>query len=519
MSQANLNNEGQPIKVLWMGDLVNPTGFGRIGNEITIRLAQRGWQMCGVSIPWDGWPPSPLPYYVRPTGGQDIWNRLVHTASWYQPDVVVVCQDLPYAQTAFYGCKIDWSKTKFVIVTPIDGTPIHRDWLKTVDMADATFIISQFGVEMMRKSGQAAHLLHPGVNTNEFYPAESPDEVTALRQMADIDPEAFVIGSFMMNQGRKAVTATLDAFKEFALDKPDAILYLDMERRSPAGWDLPAVIEQVDPAGAVLRIDDTVRFRDKIQEAGVAGLRERFLLCDLTSQVSHREGFGLPNMEGQACKVPPTVLDWCSGPEIAGGERGVLVRRIDYMEMGTWGGARDAFPDMKNWIGQWCNLYKNRDRLARLATAGYEWAIQNTWDKAADQLETVLKRITADLRIKERTHEPTEPDAVVIPAPGHSDTYGPGHGQPDRPGIQQPPGGVSMPGGAGVDGGPEPDGDTGAGRRIAGVQPDDAAPAAGDQAAAERAQPGVRGERQRRSHEGERGVPASRQSGHAGPTV
>lgn len=431
MSQ-NLNNNGQPIKVLWFGDLVAQSGFGRIGNEVTKRLAARGWALVGGSVPWGGWPPPDLPYPVWGFGGQDIWNKVTALANQVQPDIIVVCQDYPYAQTLFHGCRIDWSVTKLIVVTPIDGTPVHPDWVTmSRDYADATMVISQFGVEGLRLAGVQADLLHPGVDANEFYPAESGDEVRAIREKVGIAPETFVIGSFMMNQGRKMVSATVAAFREFAVDKPDAVLYLDMEKVSPAGWDIPNLLKQVGVN------PEQVKYRDDARDAGVTGLRERMIMCDISSQMAHREGFGLPNIESQACGVPPTVLDWCSGSEIAGGERGVLVRRIDYMEHGTWGGARDGFPDMRNWVGQWSELYRNRARIDVLATKGREWAVQHTWDKATDQFETVLKRVAAEQRKERAAYEPAEPAAVNVPAPGLSDEHGPGHPQHSGPGLQR----------------------------------------------------------------------------------
>ena len=39
---------GKPIKIVWFGDLVVLTGFGRIGNEITKRLKQRGYDFFGI---------------------------------------------------------------------------------------------------------------------------------------------------------------------------------------------------------------------------------------------------------------------------------------------------------------------------------------------------------------------------------------------------------------------------------------------------------------------------------------
>jgi glycosyltransferase involved in cell wall biosynthesis len=464
MSQQHLSN-GKPIKILWFGDLVNPSGFGRIGNEITKRMHFNNWQVIGASIPWAGYPWNSLPFQVWGMGGQDIWNRVTGLARTEQPDIIVCCQDFPYAHTLFHGCKIDWSVTKLIIVTPIDGVPVEPSWAEMVGLADATMIISRFGVEAMRLAGHPTELLHPGVDTKEFYPAESQEEVNAYREKLGIPADAFVIGSFMMNQGRKMVSKTIEVFKEFALDKPDAYLFLDMEKASGGGWDTVKVCQQV---GLGL---DKVRWREDALKAGMMGLRERYLLCDLTSQMAHREGFGLPNLESMAHKIPPTVLDWCSGSELAGQGRGILVRRIDYMEQGTWGGAKDAFPDVKNWISQWCRLYRNREELKAIGAKGYEWAIQQTWDQAYGQFEAVLNRVVATHR-----KDMSEYDASkqFEPKPGItlSDQAGPAHDNRSDTSLQLP-GGQTHPDGGGVkadNGRPAPN--PGDGRPQPELQPD-----------------------------------------------
>jgi glycosyltransferase involved in cell wall biosynthesis len=472
MSQQNLN------KIIWFGDLVNPSGFGRIGNQVCKRLVARGWPVMGVSIPWIGHPLNPLNFPVVGLGGADIWNRFTTIVNAEKPTVVVVCQDFPYAQTAFHGCQIDWSVTKFITVTPIDGTPVHPQWLQMVDLADATMVISRFGVEAMRLAGKGVDLLHPGVDTHEFYPAESREEVVALRGRLGIAPDAFVVGMFAMNQGRKCVSQTVNLFREFARDKPDAVLYLDMDKTSSAGWDIPTLCQQIDPLGEVLRIGERVLFREDAFRVDIIGLRERYLLCDVNSVVSHREGFGLPLIEAMACKIVSMALDWCSGPEVVGGGKGVLVRRLPYMEHGTWGGARDAFPDMADWRAKLDRLYRKPGERQIVAERGYQWASTLKWDTAADQFETVLKRVVSEAG-KERADEPKQ---WHIPAPGLTDDGAePSAPVGDHPGIQPPAEGVSVPGVAADDQQPGDGGGAGPGRRQPGVQPAGiAAPDGGD---------------------------------------
>lgn len=460
----------QPYKIFWFGDLVTPSGFGRIGNEVCKRLVQRGYSVQGASLSYTGWPYNPAqhPYHVWPLGGRpDMWQMFVGAVNAFQPDLLISCQDFPYHRTIWDACKIDFSKIKWMWITPIDGTPVHPDWLELVDYADGAMVISEFGVEAMRRAGKRAALCHPGVDTAEFYPAEAKEK-TELRQKAGYADSDYIIGVVCMNQGRKAISSMLEAFYEFARDKPEARLFLDMDKTSGAGWDIPNLIREILKPGYSKwssgwseAEQNRVRFRedlfkganDKPNEA-MLPLRNRYALLDAHMVISHREGFGLPLLESMACRIPSIALDWCSGSEICGDERGILVKRLEYMEHGTWGGARDAFPDMDSLIASLGALYHDRVRAAFIAKTGYDWAVTKTWDATADQVENVLQSALA----RERK---MPPDARTIaadrPTIGLSDVHGPGYDPTagtigGDPQPQQSPGAYQVPGQPKADG-------------------------------------------------------------------
>lgn len=240
MPPIHIKPNGQPYKVFFFGDLMIQSGFGRIANEITRFVAARGWNITGASLQYGGYPFGGIGFPVIPLGGRDpgtMWQTLSQAIKAEAPDIVVVCQDFPYAVTTYHSLGIDWSITKFVVITPIDGVPINSQWIELVDQADATMVISRFGVEAMAQQGRQVDLLHPGVDLNEFYPADDAQEIADIRTKAGIPVDAFVIGSFMMNQGRKMVSKTVEEFLAFARDKPDAWLYMDMDKGAQGGWE------------------------------------------------------------------------------------------------------------------------------------------------------------------------------------------------------------------------------------------------------------------------------------------
>lgn len=441
MPNANINPATkQPYKVLIFGDLVTPSGFGRIGNEIARRLVSRGYAVQGASISYTGWPHD-LPFWVWPLGNQDIWNGLVNIVNGFQPDVLLSIQDFPYHHSIWHACRIDFSKIRWVWITPIDGTPVHPDWLKLTDYSDGQMVISRFGVEALRQAGKRVSLCHPGVDVREFYPAERAER-DALRAKLKWAPDDWAVGVMAMNQGRKAIPAMIEGFHEFARDKPNARLLLDMDKASPAGWDIPNLLKQMGWSEVE---QARVAYKEDLFKAdfeAFSPLRNRYALLDAHMVISHREGFGLPLLESMACRVPSLALDWCSGTEIAGDGRGGLVRRLPYMEYGTWGGAKDAFPDVADLSRQLEALYADPIMSADMARRGYEWAITNTWDVTADQVEAVIQNA---IRNPRKGIEPHEPDTQPSPAPGFADVYGPGHASAipanpvgDHSGVQPP---------------------------------------------------------------------------------
>ena len=302
---------------------------------------------------------------------------------------------------------------------------MHPDWANIADYADGKMVISRFGVEAMRQQGKRVALCHPGVELSEFYPP-MPEEKSELKKKAGYADADWIIGVVCMNQGRKAISQMIAAFHEFARDKPNVRLYLDMDKISPAGWDIPALLKQMswteDEQKRIFYREDLF----KKDFAAFSPLRNRYALMDLHMVISHREGFGLPLLESMACPVPAMALDWCSGSEICGDGKGFLVKRIDYMEHGCWGGARDAFPDMRDLVDQLETIYSNLELREHVAKRGYEWAIKQTWDVTTDQVEDVIQTAL----IRERKVRPDAQPIPANPAPGLSDTFGPAHESP-----------------------------------------------------------------------------------------
>ena len=390
------------MRLLIVSDCGVPTGYGRIADEIGTRLHQRGHEIVAASFAYDGLLPprlnmrSVLPYHVATlqNNPNEVWAKKVGMmARVTNPELVLVIQDMPYAEALYYLSNIDWSVQRFGIITPVDGTPISPTWLRVMQQADLRMTISEFGVQAYRNQGISVGLCRPGIDPNYFVPRNAVDRAD-LRAKVGIAQETFVVGTMSQNQGRKAIPHMMEMFFAFAKDKPNARYLLDCERVSPAGWNLPELCAQNDwPM-------DKIIFRDQINSV-IPDLADRYNLLDAFMLISHREGYGIPLVEAMACGVPVIAMDYCSGTEICGDtggqRRGLLVPPIEYFGYSTWGGAYDRFPRVDAGIEALEILYGNHGVRANLSHYGREWARTHTWDSAADSLENLLNILSAQI--------------------------------------------------------------------------------------------------------------------------
>lgn len=386
-------------KILVLSDDGVTSGYGRISMELNTHLVKRGYQVLAASLMYDGLlPPSydgePLPYHVAALGpymptGQWL-ERFLAVLNAYQPDIVQVTQDAPYAE-AVRNAPVDWSRYAFMVITPVDGAPVYQQWVNMLKSADGTLSISQFGVDTHRAAGVPSELCRPGVNLDTFYPLPE-DQRAAIRARLGLAPDAFLLMTCAQNQGRKAWDAMLRGFFRFAADKPSARYLINADRTSPAGWDIPQMCQMFG-----WDVNKLI-FRDQCDQWGVHELRERYNAADAHVVLAHREGYGLPLTEAMACGVVSIALDYCSGTEVCGEGRGVLVRPLPFTQVSTWGCALDKFPDEDHFVQQLQWLYDNPDERRAMAKRGMDWARGETWSKAVDNTVKVIERIMAKRR-------------------------------------------------------------------------------------------------------------------------
>lgn len=378
--------------VFLFSDNAVPTGYGRIADEIGIRLHQRGAHVMAASLTYDGLLPpihngEILPYWIASLAGHAWQNEVLKIVNVSKPDVIVAVQDMPYLE-GILELPIDWSTTKLIMVTPVDGVPINPSWVRAAKQADAFFTISKFGQRAFTEAGVPnVKTVIPGVNQTLFYPRPTAER-EAIREKLGVKPGEFLLGTMAMNQGRKAISLMIEAFFAAKKRTPKTMKYLlDMDARSPAGWDIPGLCESY---GWNLK---SIIFRDDAVRAGILNIGDRFSALDAHAVISHREGYGLPLVEAMACGVLSIAMDYCSGTEIVGDGKGILIPTISYTVPGTWGGAEDQFPNKEALAKAFSDVAVYPEKFVAAREKGTSWALTQSWDLSFDQLWDVVKEL------------------------------------------------------------------------------------------------------------------------------
>jgi len=382
-------------KILIVSDSGVPSGYGRIADNLGVRLVRRGWKVMAGSFAYDGLLPPhmngvPLPYHVAPLGAQEVWGaNVAKIAGALNPAIIMVIQDAPYAERLYHQ-QIDWSQHKFVIITPVDGAPIAGNWVNLMSQADGRMTISQFGVDAYAEQGIPVELCRPAVDLDKFAPIRNANELVALRALIGRSPQDWILGTMCMNQGRKLVPLMLEAFFRFAKGKPNVFYFLDMHRVSVGGWNIEDLCDQQGWDKSKLIFANDFKHIPQIND-----IANRYKLLSAHMVVSSREGFGLPLVEAQASGVVSMALDYSSGPEICGDGKGILIKTDPFFNYSGWGGAVDRFPDKDDMVQKLNLVYRDPHLKVSIARKGMASARAHTWDHAVDAVEGVLAKAIA----------------------------------------------------------------------------------------------------------------------------
>jgi glycosyltransferase involved in cell wall biosynthesis len=399
-------------KLLWVGDVIATTGFARVTHNVLDRLKDK-YEIVILGCNWHG-DPDPLQqtYRIYPASnrfqhgafGEDRIREIVEIE---KPDVVFTINDCwiinhQYSQVQEQHQRLGF---KFVGYMPMDSYNWVGCLADTANAWDAVVSYTEFGAHEFIKGGiqKAISVVPHGVTAGQFKPGDKAE----ARKKLGLKEDAFIVFNGNRNQFRKRIDITIDAFADFAIDKPDAHLYLHMGTKDQ-GWDVMAVFARemqkrgLDPNGRIIMTANT----PNPPSVPVDMLETIYQAVDVGVNTCKGEGWGLVNFEHAACRVAQVVPDHTSCKEIFEGY-GRLIS-CNHIDVDTNFAREMPCPSSKHLTTILNELYEDRDKLDAVAELCYLRATddQFNWDTVAAQFDGVFQEVLNPVLEAEALIEP-----------------------------------------------------------------------------------------------------------------
>lgn len=388
-------------KLLWVGDIVAMTGFSRVTENVLARIKDR-YDIYVLGCNWHG-DPSPLQaeyqmfpasnaYQTAPFGEARIREITEHV----KPDVIFTINDCwiinnQWAQIRDLREQIGF---KFVGYFPMDSYGWYGCLNDTMEEWDAAICYTKFGAEETLNAGvkKPIWVIPHGVTPGQFYPKDKAE----CRKELNLDPNDFIVFNGNRNQFRKRIDLTISAFAKFAVNRPDAKLYLHMGQKDQ-GWDIMPLFARemsrqgLDPNGRIIMSTPT----NGGPNVPVDLLNTIYNCADVGINTCKGEGWGLVNFEHAACRVAQVVPDHTSCKEIFDGY-GKLIRNL-HADVDTNFGRIMPCPDDNHLAQILGELYQDRAELDRVAQACYERVTDScfSWDTVSSDFVDVFTEVLA----------------------------------------------------------------------------------------------------------------------------
>jgi glycosyltransferase involved in cell wall biosynthesis len=311
-------------KLFWLSDsITTTTGYSTISLNVLNGLVDKGWKVDMLAHNYIG---QKLPPGLTLADGTKA-NFTIHGAGKNQYGADLIVPKNQELKPNAFGILLDtfmmypWLLTlnfapaQSFFYFPSDGgcgMPLGcENILRKVNMPIAMSLFAQKQVKDYYNIN-VEYIPH-AVDTNIFYPL-SDEEKFKLKMKYGLY-EKFVVGSVFRNQGRKMsdrIIKTLYAFKQFAKDRNDVILFLHTDAEdSAAVFNIQQLIQRYNLENRVLFTG--MKFYNSFT---YKQLNEIYNLMDVFLLTTSGEGFGIPIIEAMACGVPPIVTDYTTTPEL-----------------------------------------------------------------------------------------------------------------------------------------------------------------------------------------------------------
>ncbi len=275
------------MKVLWIGDAVISSGFSVVTHNICDELCKLvDLEVFGIR--YDGKIRHNHPYHIYP----GLLNHDMYSFGYARdviietkPDVVVVFND-DHVIEQYISASTE--NVRVVLMFPINLLPLDRK--RIIRFEDSQILTyTEFAKEKIKEINPNLNVTvtYHGVQPKVFHPIAETKLNTGLQNN-------FIVGIVGSNTYRKRLDLFMIGFAKFAEGKKDVKCLIHATNDDMA-YDLEIV-------AADLGIVDKTILSTSLR--GFLDMSLLYNLMDVNVNTSLGEGFGLPLIEGAACRVP-----------------------------------------------------------------------------------------------------------------------------------------------------------------------------------------------------------------------
>lgn len=415
-----------PLKVVWCSDYSGKavaTGYSRVSHNILSFLHERGHRVFEVGAGYTGgaierpWPVySPNAFGGR-IEGQDMAPQLARDV---QADALVLFMDPPDAAwTLTYVDRegkpipddaveaLDKRGFALCLYSPVDARcpngELPQKWsdiFNNIRTFDAVAAPSRFGQALMSKTfGREVEYLPHGVDPKVFHPIGDPQ---GCRKRLGLPPDNLTLIYVAVNKRRKRVPAFFEAAAKLVERVPSLV-----DGTHPTYKGLTLVFHggdrddnfDLDNLDRVYGLDRPNVFTFRTQNFTEVGLVVLNCAADLFVGASGGEGFMVPAVEAQACRIPALLTDysamsevvpdaemgWCKVPPKA------LIPQPFNLMMWAW-------PDTDAVADRIAAFVGDRSLRMRLRKAAWEFSHEYHWERILPRVEKWLETAVENAR-------------------------------------------------------------------------------------------------------------------------
>jgi len=381
-------------KLLWIGDCVIPSGFGRVSESILTRIHKEfDTHVMGINYFGQVHTFDFKIYQASKKGGsQDPYgfNYIDELYNEIKPDIIVAFNDV-WIIKFYWDILKKYKETddfKFVAYFPIDGGGWFPSVVSFLNDFDLSITYTDFGKQVMKDAGYTGRIetLEHGVDTDIFFRKNKQECRELIGQMKKDD---FIVFNGNRNQPRKRIDLTIIAFAKFAVGKPNAKLYLHMGTKD-CGWDIIPLFNVemerngLDPQGKLYL--SGLEMTPEKNTITPQVLNVIYNSCDVGVNTSEGEGWGLVPFEMAATGCPQVLPDYAASAELFAncGE----LAEIIFMGKDVNYGIDRAYVSVDSVVEKLNKLYSDKKYYAEKAKACSTMASdpRYTWDVIANKM-------------------------------------------------------------------------------------------------------------------------------------